>query len=695
MTDETLMRLAEAAGVAAQWEDAAGNPKTVEPDVLRHVLGALGLPAQNDREAKESLATLKREQQTCPPLVTATVGQPVRIPGSHAGDSGFELRVESGKKATGTARRGADGTLELPAIDEPGYHQLTLGDLTLTVAVAPARCVSVDDMAGAPGARPWGLAAQLYSLRRQPEPNRPHVGGMGDFTALAELARRAAARGADALAISPVHAMFSADTRRYSPYAPSSRLFLNVLYADPLDVFSPQAVSQALRRLQLGPKLLELEKQDLIDWPEVGRHRLALLRDLFIGFPGNASPDAQKTFRKFREEAGNALEQHAIFEALHAAHLPGGAPGWQQWPEGLRSPDSREVEVFAASNTQEIRFHAFLQWLADRGLAGAQKAARDAGMRIGLVGDLAVGTDPGGSHAWSRQAEIITGLSPGAPPDTYNPNGQAWGLTAFAPRALRQRGFRAFIEMLRASLAHAGGLRVDHALGLARMWLVPEGSDPKEGAYVTYPFDDMVRLIALESARHNAIIMAENLGTVPADFNDRIESAGMMGMSVLWFERTDDDPPGFRAPQDWSRANMATTSTHDLPTVAGWWQQRDLDWRTKLDLLGPVPEDEQREQRVQDRDALWKAVKPADAPDGTPDEAPLEDIVRYVGRSAAPLVLVPLEDVLGNEEQPNLPGTIDEHPNWQRRLVPPVQDMLDAEQPARTLSTLINARKSS
>src|SRR5690606_12740120 len=313
------------------------------------------------------------------------------------------------------------------------------------------------------------------------------------------------------------------------------------------------------------------------DWPEVGRHRLALLRDLFIGFPGNASPDAQKTFRKFREEAGNALEQHAIFEALHAAHLPGGAPGWQQWPEGLRSPDSREVEVFAASNTQEIRFHAFLQWLADRGLAGAQKAARDAGMRIGLVGDLAVGTDPGGSHAWSRQAEIITGLSPGAPPDIYNPSGQAWGLTAFAPRALRQHGFRAFIEMLRACLAHVGGLRIDHALGLARMWLVPEGADPKDGAYVTYPFDDMVRLIALESTRHKAIITAENLGTVPPDFNDRIESVGMLGMSVLWFERTDDKPPGFRAPRDWSTANMATTSTHDLPTVNGWWRQRDLD----------------------------------------------------------------------------------------------------------------------
>lgn len=695
MTDDSLRRLAEAAGVAAKWEDAEGKPKTVEPEVLRHVLGALGLPAQNDREAKESLATLKREQQSCPPLVTAVVGQPVRIPGIHAGDSNFELHLEGGDRTTGTARRVADGTLELPAIGKSGYHRLALGDLSLTVAVAPARCVSVDEVIGVPGARPWGLAAQLYSLRRQAESKLPFVGGMGDFTALAELARRAAARGADALAISPVHAMFSADTRRYSPYAPSSRLFLNVLYADPLDVFSPQAVSQALRRLHMGPRLLELEKQDLIDWPEVGRHRLALLRDLFMGFPGNASPESQKAFRKFREEAGNALEQHAIFETLHAVHLAGGAPGWQQWPRELRSPDSREVAVFAASNTQEIRFHAFLQWLADRGLAGAHKAARDAGMRIGLVGDLAVGTDPGGSHAWSRQAEIITGLSPGAPPDTYNPNGQAWGLTAFAPRALRQHGFHAFIEMLRASLAHAGGLRVDHALGLARMWLVPEGTDPKDGAYVTYPFDDMVRLIALESARHNAIIMAENLGTVPADFNDRIESAGMLGMSVLWFERTDDEPPGFRSPQDWSTANMATTSTHDLPTVAGWWQQRDLDWRTKLELLGPVPEDEQRAQRVQDRDALWQAVRSADAPAQAPDEAPLDDIVRYVGRSAAPLVLLPLEDVLGSEEQPNLPGTIDEHPNWQRRLGLPVQELLDAEQPARTLSTLINARKTS
>ncbi len=692
MIPDVLLQLARAAGVAVHWQDAQGLPKTLEPDVVRTVLGALDLPAGTQADAQRSLAQLEREQRTCPPLVTSTTGAAIGLPGRYAGDTAFQVQLEDGDSLAGTAQCLGDGTLRLPPVAQAGYHRLLVNEREITLAVAPKRCTSVDELSGTPGSRLWGVAAQLYSLRRGAGPAGTGTAGMGDFTALAELARATAQSGADALAISPVHAMFSADTHRYSPYAPSSRLFLNALYVDPLDVFTAGAIAQTLRRLRLGPRLLELDQQALIDWPEVGRHRLTLLRELFQGFPANASPDAQKAFRLFREQGGEALENHARFEALHAFHLADGAQGWQQWPAHLRSPASAAVQTFAASHPQEIRFHAFLQWLADRGLAAAQQAALDAGMRIGLIGDLAVGTDPGGSHAWSRQGELITGLSPGAPPDVYNPTGQSWGLTAIAPRALRQYGFHAYIELLRACLAHVGGLRIDHALGMARMWLVPQGADPKDGAYVSYPLDDMLRLSALESSRHRAVILAENLGTVPPGFNTHIQDAGMLGMSVLWFERTPGEPPGFARPSRWPAANMAITSTHDLPTVAGWWAGRDLDWRARLNLLGPVPQDQQRLQREQDRQALWHTLHPTQAAGPLPAAAPIDDVIRHVASTPCPLVILPLEDALGCVEQANLPGTLDAHPNWRRRLDVPLEDIVSKPQPAHRLGILAKAR---
>ena len=239
---------------------------------------------------------------------------------------------------------------------------------------------------------------------------------------------------------------------------------------------------------------------------------------------------------------------------------------------------------FAASHRDEVLFHEFLQWVADRSLAAAQARAREAGMRIGLVGDLAVGMDPTGSHAWSRQRDILLGVAIGAPPDLFNPRGQDWGLTGFSPRALEDGGFAPFIATLRAALRHAGGLRIDHAMGLSRLWLVPEGADPAEGAYLTYPLTDLLRLLALESARHNAIVVGEDLGTVPAGFRETLDQDGVHGMRVLWFERGENN--SFAAPQTWDAAALAMTTTHDLPTVAGWWSGTDIAARAECGRLG-------------------------------------------------------------------------------------------------------------
>jgi 4-alpha-glucanotransferase len=293
-------------------------------------------------------------------------------------------------------------------------------------------------------------------------------------------------------------------------------------------------------------------------------------------------------------------------------------------------------------------------------------------MAIGLIADLAVGADSGGSHAWAHQAEMLQGLSVGAPPDALNRLGQDWGLTTFSPRGLRETGYRGFIGMLRAALAHAGGVRIDHILGLKRLWLVPHGAGATEGAYLRYPLTDMLRLIALESHLHRAMVIGEDLGTVPFDFRETIGDKGVLGIRVLWFERASDG--GFVSPREWSDRAMATTSTHDVSTVAGWWGARDVEWRKLTGLDDPSIDE--HAQRDTERRLLWRAMCASgsawneDAPPAPEDISPVVvAAARHVSQAPAPLAIFPVEDILGLHEQPNLPGPTDAiHPNWRRRM---------------------------
>jgi 4-alpha-glucanotransferase len=317
-------------------------------------------------------------------------------------------------------------------------------------------------------------------------------------------------------------------------------------------------------------------------------------------------------------------------------------------------------------------------------------------MPIGLIADLAVGTDGGGSHAWSRQAEILSDVAVGAPPDIFSPLGQDWGLTAFSPLAMRAAGFGAFRELLTANLRHAGGLRVDHAMGLQRLWVVPKGAGAADGAYLRYPVDDLLRLLALESHRRRAVVIGEDLGTLPEGFHDRMEKAGILGMRVLWFEQEKDG--SFRPPAHWSREAAAMTTTHDLPTVLGWWRGRDIEWRESLSLF-PSAEtaEEERRRRGHDREALWAAFRDSGAADRDTPEAEdtdpvLDAALAHTGAAACRLAILPLEDALGLPEQPNLPGTVEGHPNWRRRLPGEAGTLLDDPRVSRRLEALARAR---
>jgi 4-alpha-glucanotransferase len=583
MNDEAVRARARAAGIAVDWIDASGRPQRVSVASLTRILDALhpGPPPE------------------LPPLLTATVGEPLIVAGLPE-DVPAELALE-GEPARPVMISAARG---VPAIATPGYHTLRFGGHEIVLAVAPPRCLTVGDIV--PGERLWGLAAQIYSLKR------PGDMGIGDTTAVAILARSAAAHGADALALSPAHSLFPDDLSRFSPYAPSSRLGLNPLLID--------------AAAALGTRPVDAIDPDspLIDWPTASARKYAMLRRLYDD---------------------------------------GGRPG---------------------------AFDTFLQGLADDAFAAAQKAATGAGMRIGLVTDLAIGLDRDGSEVAADPNAFLADLSIGAPPDAFNPNGQDWGLTTFSPHGLVSRGFTPFIATLRASLRHAGGVRIDHAMGLMRLWLVPRGGSPAEGAYLAYPIDDLMRLLALESHRHRAIVIGEDLGTVPPAFRARCRAMGIAGMDVLWFQR---HGTRFLSPGEWRDDAVATTTTHDLPTVAGWWRGADLELRRGL---GTASEAEIA-GRPDERTALWRAFTDAGtatggAPDPTDTDPVVDAAVGFVAAAPAPLAIVPLEDIVGTTEQPNLPGTTDQHPNWRRRFALPADRILEHPAAGRRLSRLTERR---
>ena len=654
-----LHALARDAGLLVDWRDAVGRKQRVADESLVAVLGALDLPAATPGQIQESRQRIREdERQAAQRLLTADVKEPVHLPGRSAPVS----------------------------FDEPGYHEVETDRGGVTVAVAPPRAWSVAD--AAPGRRLWAPAVQIPALR---DGRRE---AFGDFGALARFARAAAGKGADAVAMSPVHALFPADASRYSPYGPSSRLFLNVLLADcPLPYGGRGSCGE------------------LIDWRAAIPEKLARLRALFE----RRDESTRRAVAGYARERGAALARHAAFDALQAHFFDRTPGGWQSWPAAYHDVTGPAVAEFTAAHSEEIDFHMFLQWRAEQTLQAAQAAAKEAGMAVGLVADMAVGLDAGGSQAWSRPGSLLEGLSVGAPPDPLGPDGQDWGITTFSPRALRRDGFESFIETLRAAVRHAGGIRIDHAMSLRRLWVIPHGGRPGDGVYLTYPETDLLRLLALESWRARAIVIGEDLGTVPAGFRGRMTERGLLGMRVLWFERTRSG--GFKAPARWPIAAAAMTSTHDLPTVAGWWQGRDIEWTWQIGRTSAfASEADEHAAREKDRARFWqthrraakyrRAARPnavgarhcgRPVPAQPKPEEPTTAVnaaIEFVASTPSEIAVIPVEDLLALPEQPNLPGTIDEHPNWRRRLPASVEEMFETHEVTARIERLNEARRS-
>lgn len=501
------------------------------------------------------------------------------------------------------------------------------------------------------GRRYWLLAVQLYMLRSS------RNWGHGDFGDLARVIPLAAARGAAGIGLNPLHALFIERAGEASPYAPNSRIFLNPLYID-VDAI-PEFPGSAVAGIDIGI----LRAGDLIDHALVARAKLDGLRLAFEHFLTTAPEDRRADFDAYRREQGERLHQFACFEVLRPRFAPS---RWKDWPEPWRNPSPQDLLHLREEERSQCEFLEYLQWIADRQLERCKETARRCGMPVGLYLDIAVGIHPDGADAWSAQERVLSDVSVGAPPDEFNPNGQNWGLAPFNPATLPDDDFAELRELMKSAMRYAGAIRLDHVLGLKRIFMIPHGCPAAEGTYVRFPFEQSLRAIVEESRKARCMVIGEDLGTVPEGFRETIARWGLWTYRVMLFEREGDGR--FRPPEAYPVEALATFNTHDLPTLCGWLEGHDL--RTKRTLgLDPGESDE---TRAWARQCLETMLGEQSLPAGGDR---LAGIAQFLARTPSRLVAIALDDIVGALEQINIPGTFDEHPNWRRRLPVSLEDL--------------------
>ncbi len=638
----TLAQLAAAHGVATSYEDWSGASTPVSDAAVVSALAALGVQAATDDAIAAALDEAEQApwRRLVPHTVVVRGGRgtvEVHLPAD--GEVALDLVTEDGSRTTvplaGPVVARSDGLVRraVPLEDLPlGWHELraSAGDRsdTATVISAPTRLAL-------PAERAWGWMVQLYSLRSA------RSWAIGDYADLRTVVERSAADGAGVVLLNPLHAETPVPPLNPSPYSPSSRRFRSALYLHVEDVpeyaAAPDDVRAAVDALrpEADPERIPRDAP----W-EAKRAALELLWPLH----------REQDLAAWRDAQGPALEEFALFCALAEQH---GVP-WQSWPEELRRPDGAAVREAARTAADRVAFWCWVQLLVDEQLAGL---GRD--LAVGVVHDLAVGVDAGGADAWALQDALALSTTVGAPPDSFNQQGQDWGLPPWRPDRLDATGYRPFRDVVRGVLRHAGGLRIDHVMGLFRLWWVPQGSTAANGTYVHYDADALLAVLALEAQRAGAIVVGEDLGTVEDRVREALDATGVLGSAVLWFETEDDVHV---PPRQWRAATLATVTTHDLPTAAGFLAEEQVRVRDELGQLG-VPVEEELATVRRQRAALLELLEDEGLLEQCDGDVPL---AMHAALVAAPslLVLAAFGDAVGDLRQPNLPGTVDEYPNW-------------------------------
>lgn len=687
--DTQLNRLCDYAGLEISYWDVAGVHHEVPRKTKKKLLTAMGYAANTQAAAK---ATLKKLQETdrqrmAPPVLVRRQGDSITIDlniRDLLASQSFNWRVnlESGCELCGEVmgsdihdlggyRSGGHDyrqiRLELTDQIPNGYHELhisTGNQSALTrLIIAPRQAYLPAAMRGDSGV--WGLAIQLYALRRD------SGWGIGDYSDFQNVCDLIANAGADVTGINPLHTLFPSNPESASPYSPSSRLFLNPIYIDVTALPEYEAL-EAIVSDELRASKQNICDPDQVDYQAVWELKIDVLRRIFSEFE-TASADNNRTrmFEAFLADGGEALRVFCLHQALEG-HFQ--CPQ-THWPEGYQNPDHKQARNFAKAHAAEIRFHAFLQWISHQQLMHVAEKCSENGMRVGLYGDLAVGVDGAGADVWCDPEIYVKDVTFGAPPDPLAIQGQNWGLPPFNPVRLREAGYQPFIDVLRASMRYCGAVRIDHVMWLQRMFWIPAGYKTSEGAYMRFPLDDLLAIVALESHRNHCCVIGEDLGTVPQGFRERLEDYGLLCYRLMRFERYENGL--FKRPDTYPRLALASFGSHDLPTLAGFWKGRDLEVLYDLGLIeGQGALEQNKILRAVDRQQLFDAL--ADQGllsqaelDAGGDAFDVQALIRavhgFLAKTPSVLVMANLEDVLLSERQINVPGTYLEHPNWRLR----------------------------
>jgi (1->4)-alpha-D-glucan 1-alpha-D-glucosylmutase len=749
MTQEnSIQQLAQAYGIQPDWTDIWGNRHPVTDEMYKALLSAMEVSANSQVEIDIAFSRLEHatvarwlEPVLVVPETDAVISIPVHLP-SALGEQPLQwfLVTEDGARregvftaadlrhisdvilASGHHERVGRFEFDLEGNLPQGYHQFsvthpeTRTEVGMLLVVTPTQCylpsILEEPAVSSPvdGVEPavvtpstgkvWGPAVQLYAVHS----NRNW--GMGDFSDLLRVIDWCVEQGAALVGLNPLHALFPHNPSHSSPYSPSSRMFFNVMYLDPETVADFQESAEA-KQLVFSPAfqnmLEKLRDERLVPYAEAGQRKLDVLELLYLNFCQrhlSQNTSRAQAFRTYVEEHGRLLERFALFHALQERfHKEDPSVwGWPAWPEAYQDPDSPAVQEFLHANRERVEFYQYLQWQVDIQLQEVGLRCLKNNLGIGLYMDMAVGVDRGGADVWANQHLFAKSSAVGAPPDEYNQKGQDWGLPPLIPEKMREEAYVSFIEILRQNMQHAGALRIDHVMGLMRLFWIPPGLPPSQGAYIHYSVDELFGILALESQRNQCMVIGEDMGTVPEVIRDRMERWGVYSYKVFYFEKLDQD--SFKQPEAYVDMAAVAISTHDLPTLSGFWQGQDIAVRTELDLY-PSKElrDRQITDRVMERVAILRLLEersllpggistdPLTVPQMTPELAAA--IHRLVAQTASKIFMVQFEDMLQQVDQINLPGTTDPvYPCWKRKLTLPLEELF-ADERVRKISAII------
>ena len=727
MTQQLLQQLVEMRGIETRYVDAWGNPATIAEKSKAKLLNVLGYDTSNDEKIQSQISAdiasvwLSPLNPVSVVRSTEQINLPVRLPIELVNDEHvITITCEDGKAIEHNFIPVDQEMMTMAHIDDVEFHEyvvtlpfsLPLGyhDVTLSadndqlgtsrIIVAPQACYTPSEIQQ--GKKTWGLSVQLYCVRSEKN------WGIGDFSDLALLVEKAAAVGADFVGLNPIHALYPANPNACSPYGPSSRRWLNYLYIDvtAVDGYESDPVQDIVNNETFKKTLEHARSEDYVDYEAVAHIKLTALKAVFDVYEEKYlrnNTKQNKAFKAFIEAGGESLDMLATYDALQSdLHAQGKESwGWPVFPEAYKDYYNPAVEKFKKANKRQVKFYLFLQWIASQQLENASSKAIECGMTIGLYRDLAVGVSEGSAEIWGNKDLYCTDASVGAPPDILGPLGQNWGLPPMDPRKLYEQGYQPIIDLFASNMASSGSLRIDHVMALLRLWWVVKGDNAKDGGYVYYPVDDLLGILALESHRNQSLVIGEDLGTVPEEIRSKLADNGVYSYRVFFFEQAEDG--GFFSPSHYPVQSMSTLTTHDMPTLIGYWHCLDLELGKDIGLY---PTEEILQTLYTDRHKNKQAILDTLHGHGSVGHEVGRDVnytgmdkalnhgmqVHMAGGSSA-LLSLQLEDWLEMDKPVNVPGTFNEYPNWKRKLTENIESLFERKDINELAAKLTQSRK--